>query len=370
MRRASFVSVTTLIVAALTAILGPTGMGTHVLAQDNPETLPSLGWRAASSALEADGSLSTAFSSELTSGQRKRLEKQIADFSARFGSARAHGLQEGQLPPKEFCVSYLTLDGAWRTPVSGGLFDNTLLLSEVAVIATVQDIVPGFDGDWPALLIALSDVRPLRPSSPLPNYLLAPADRMVAADRVFCGGAYEDPFAPSIGQRLVVVGSWAPNAVARVGNRVSAVGIVEGEGLTWRFGHTRATDTGPETLDDLFTRMDEFIDGGLFALTDGIRRLPVGRPVDDELWDARAEFSREWRQHYEEGCRPISADQTAEGEWQIRRICKEGLAGASEAAQQLKRPWSRLCEDGSVIITTSAPDGTWSVERTCPGSVR
>lgn len=89
-----------------------------------------------------------------------------------------------------------------------GRFDAAILLSEVAVTGTVEDVVLGFGPRAnPVALLALSDVVPLHARSPVPRYVLLPLGRAVIADRVFCGAEGDGQYEPRVGARLVVVGS-------------------------------------------------------------------------------------------------------------------------------------------------------------------
>ena len=176
------------------------------------------------------------------------------------------------------CRAMIVMIVCGSTAESRGHFSASLLLSDVAVAATIDDIVPGFSPDGaPALLLSLSDVVPLRNQTPLPDYVLMEVERMVVGDRVFCeitdsGGADSGwvwpnriPL-PQVGDEVVVVGRWTSDSVVRMGT--GALGVVgdDGESLEWHFS---AYKNGPETLSDMRRQIYDAAASGLLDAARG-----------------------------------------------------------------------------------------------------
>lgn len=245
--------------------------------KDHPETLgefyPGHGheWTAASVALNPDGSVHE----RALPGLREDLEYQAER------SLQDHGLAEGEMPPKShpFCAPVRKVIEPVRQETNR--FDATMLLSEVAVVATVSDIVPGFrlSGN-PELLVVLSDVRALRDGSPLPRYLLIPVEGRVIHGKVFCavnptGWSSEIEGRSIVGEQLVVMGAWNDGAFVRAGlNHTAAVAYVRAdETLRWTWA---GWHDGPGDLVELDERFDEARSAGLFDLTRELLLEPWG----------------------------------------------------------------------------------------------
>ncbi len=318
-------------------------------------------WKSASYLLHPDGTVADA---DEYPEVRESLNNQSSRFLEKFGPASDHGLREGQVPPRSFCVPSGVYDGAgeFYAPAShNGMFDAAVLLGEVAVEATISEIVPGFSGSWPYNLLALSSVVPLHDGSPSPDYVLVPVFSMVTHDRVFCGGEAEKPFVAGvnyeIGARLVVVGSWHEGVVPMgVGaGRSGLLAEVVGEGsLDWLFS---VSVDPPGTLLDLKRRIDELVAGGLLETAAAVRRR------HEVFGEGREEVGLMVGSVYKSGCRLISAERLAQREdaWRYTRICAEGEPEA--AAKKLDRPLAELCIDSSTTRSTSAGNG-W---RNVPG---
>lgn len=154
---------------------------------DSPETWgefhPDWGyeWTAVSAALNPDGSISR----RLPDFARERLETLIERFEKRFGSARRHGLPDRQVVSEKFCPPEASVH--WGDMLARHL-GATLLLSEVAVKATIESVAFGFDtGGGPAALIRLADTEPLTSRSPAPEYAMVPLGQLVVGDPCSAG---------------------------------------------------------------------------------------------------------------------------------------------------------------------------------------
>ncbi|MCY3969984.1 MAG: hypothetical protein OXG74_08620 [Acidobacteria bacterium] len=208
-------------------------------------------------------------------------------------------------------------------PESRGHFAASLLLSDVAVRATVDDIVPGFSpGGEPALLLSLSDVLPLRDQTPLPDYTFMEVQRVVVEGRVFCeisnsGGSLPKRIPlPQVGDDVVVIGRWTSDSVVRMGlyRRTGALGVVgdDGESLEWHFS---AYMDGPKTLTDMRQQIDDAAASGLLDATRGIAQ-------DDHYSLARRNLADRVVELQQSGCRIDSVEQH-EGDLTFLHTCPD-----------------------------------------------
>lgn len=260
------------------------GLAQEAADRRHPEVLGESGswgrmWTSAFSAFDESGSVSPRIPAPL----REQLLAQSADFRLRFGSAAAHGLADGEIPPRRFCSSAAGGFVGDQPPPEYSSFDLNLLLSEVAVTAEVADVVPGFYYNGaPAALLSLRNVQPLHANAPLPEYALVPLGQLAIHDRVICGSwmrpAYNVAF--DVGNRLLLVSGWADRAVAM---GASGLAVVRDEGeLEWKFG-----PKGPEELDAVLRYAREFEANQLFAVS----RALAGRPAGSE---ERRQFIQQW----------------------------------------------------------------------------
>ncbi len=294
-----------------------------------PDEIPQLRWTSAARALDE----------EYRDSKRPRawelVDEQSAKFRASFGSAVAHGLREGRLPPEEFCtVKGIGSAISFLGPDTGGEFGSGLLLGEVAVVATVTKVIPGFGGGaWVESLLELGDAVPLHGRSPVPEYALVPAQRVVAEDIVFCGG-YGAEFDPVVGSRVVVIGPWVQGVVplgsGPGSSAMLAVVQQDGESLWWAHG-----STGPDNLVDLEARVEEAVVGNLFEMTVHLARLR-------EHSEDRMQFGVEWSRRTDRGCRLIAVDAESGEETEI---CIRSDATAAAKAR-FEKAWRQQCADG------------------------
>ncbi|MYA08555.1 MAG: hypothetical protein F4060_10815 [Holophagales bacterium] len=271
----------TLIAVILTVSLGTAGVAQE---HDHPDS-----WRGPW--------LWTSAKQELTVNRPVRLLEalgsQSASFDRTFGSAHEHGLHEGQVPDRGFCPPRDILQSStFAGPDSAGQFDATVLLSEVAVTATVSEVIPGFTVNGaPVVMLHLTEVLTLHGRSPSPLYALVPVGQLVVDGRIYCSlekvtGASET-YQPEAGTRVVVIGPWASVATVPIGfSRTSAFAVVEDhEKLSWKFYD------GPETMAQLRTSVGSLIRTGLLAMTEhlrGLEEFSAGRPeLSSDLFMAR-----------------------------------------------------------------------------------
>ena len=293
-KTAVVIGITTVLLVALYSEQGQ--------AQDEPEAPETWGkyhagwgyeWMAASVALNPDGSVS----SRVPANSRERFEIKIANFERRFGSAAGHGLKEGQVAPEKFCTPESTIEWGYRV---GRHIGSILLLSEVAVKATIKSVALGFGtGASPKALIQLTDVAPLTSRSPVPEYAVLSLGQLVVGDRVFCAprgplaaGQWLGPYQPTVGSQIVLIGAWRDGTVYFDEGETGWYAELKDGELNWQFGYEG------RTLEELRVRIDQMERGGLFEYTDHL-----ARPGADEM--ERTEFERSWRGVVESGCRPM-----------------------------------------------------------------
>ena len=278
-------------------------------------------WVAASRVLRADGSVKRGFGVDV----RDHLEWQLQH------GATDHGLEDGvPSQEQEFCSPRFWLYVS-PFPYESQRFGSTLLLSEVAVAATIDEAIPGFDrlGN-PVMLFPLSDGLPLHGSSPIPGYVLIPVDRMVYKGRVFCRSVgfrfWEGDDPPETGDRVVVIGPWTEGGVVRLGFVLTAaLALIDGdnERLQWPFG--RHYPDSPGSVSELQSRIDEAVSGGLFELTRSLISQEWGSPE-------RRAFAESWERHHRDGCRVVEAqERPGFGVVPVRKTC-------SRSSRQRPRP--------------------------------
>ncbi len=357
-----------LVAMGLALVLGMVSAGftqetTEPARTRHPEVLDVRNWKSAAYLLDSEGRVKDP---DEFARVREYLNNQSARFIGKFGPASGHGLREGQVPPRSFCVpGGIDLGyGAFYAPAThNGMFDAAVLLAEVAVEATISEIVPGFSHAWPHNLLALSGVVPLHDKSSSPDYVLVPVYSIVTHDRVFCGGEAERAFVAGVdykvGTRLVIVGSWHGGVVPMgvgAGNAGLLAEVREEGVLDWLFG--LSVDDLPHTLVDTARRVEELASGGLLATTTGVRR-------EHELFgEGRMEVGDMVRSAYRSGCRLVGAESSARPEdgWRYTRLCAAGTP--EEAARKLDRPVAELCIDASTTRSIST-GGEWGAAEPC-----
>lgn len=270
-------------------------------------------WTAVSVALNPDGSVSR----RLPDFVRERLETLIARFEQRFGSATKHGLLNGQVVSEKFCPPEASVH--WGDMLARHL-GAALLLSEVAVEATIDSVAFGFNsGGGPAALIRLADVEPLTSRSPVPEYAVLTLGQLVVGDRVFCGERGplsprdhwlekngEVPYQPIVGSRVVLIGAWRGGTVFFDPMHDSWYAEVKSDGeLRWVYGFQG------RSLDGLKGRIAELDAAGLFDRTHSLAR-PEADP------HARMDFARNWSALVDRGCRPAGFSESGDGSLEPR----------------------------------------------------
>ncbi len=271
-------------------------------------------WVAASRVLTADGFVkSTGVHDRLREGLEWQLQRSAVD----------HGLENGDVPSTDqWCAPDVMELGSYPETEHDGRFISVLLLSEVAVAATLNEAIPGFltNGN-PGLLFELSDIVPLHQRARTVGYIVVPVDRLVVHSRVFCavnpsdivwGGTAQ----PEVGDRVVVLGNWPAEDVVRVKQWWTHGGTlaqVRDQGtLQW---DVTVTSGGPTTLTGLQARADEAVAGGLFDMTRHLVSQEFGSPD-------RREFVETWRAYESNGCRIAAvAERPGEGLVPSRFVC-------------------------------------------------
>lgn len=330
------------------SLLTATLLSVRVAGQESPDELPALGWLSAVEALNEDAE-------HLRPRLRQTLKTQTDLFRQKLSAGGEPGRQEGQVPVSKLCTASMGGGAPFFAPPDGRNFGSALLLAEVAVVATVKDIIPGFGVfDWPHVLLALDDAVPLHTSSPLPDYALVPVERMVVGDHVFCGD-FGLGFDPLVGARLVLIGPWYRGTVP-VGpgpGASSLLGVMgaDGQSLHWK----SSMGSVPKNLADLQARVDEAVSGNLFSLTENLIRLKEGSKE-------RREFGRGWSRRAREGCRLISAKNDGAT---LTRICIDPKASAEER-ERFDRAWTQQClGDGPPLSGQILSDGSWTSTTLC-----
>ena len=286
-----------LLILALVLAFGPTATGQEE--PPLPETWgrywPDWGheWMSVSVALNPDGSVS----SRLPDNAREKFEYQMKKFRRLFGSAAEHGLDEGIVAPKKFCPPEGSI--AWGDKVAENL-GSVLLLSEVAVRATIESVALGFSpGGSPRALVRLSDVAPLTIRSPVPEYAVFPIGQLVARDHVFCGnkgqmGVERDdlaPYRPRVGSRILLIGGWRDGTVF-LGSQNAWYAEVNDGVLQWWFGGYEG-----RTLKDVTNLISSLETKGLFEQA---RHLATAEEYSME----RMRFGQAWARAVQRGCEP------------------------------------------------------------------
>jgi len=275
-------------------------------ADDHPTTLGNgdskygFEWVAASEVLSDDGSLASRPMHRLL---REGLEWQLQN------APKPGAFAEAELPPPESCAPMQVI-ASYPTTESGDHFGTTLLLSDVAMTATVHEAIPGFDevGN-PVVLFALADAVRLHPYASTLEYVLVPFDRLLVHGRVFClsngpGTWWRGALPPAPGDQVVVIGSWSADGVVRMGryrHSGALVRIREGseELADWLFAATKAS---PRSMADLREEVARVASGGLFALTTHL----VGQNSGSA---ERRAFGKRWRELHQGGCVVVRAEE-------------------------------------------------------------
>ena len=243
-------------------------------AQGHPERLVGLDterpvWIAASQVVEPDGVIKWSLPdlAQIDQSVAQRAFEQLRRFKSEFGSAEAHGLADLSYPPVGFCTDRVYPTMSYGRPPPNSL-DGTLLVSEVAVTATVAEIIPGLSVmAGPMVMLRLSDTRQLTSRSPIPDYVLIPLQTMVVDGTVLCNRNTGMAYGPEVGERVVVIGSWV-NGVVPQGHMTN--GIIRSvapdgsiEPLPWR---------EIASLAELVVQIDRLEAQGLFVETANLAR--------------------------------------------------------------------------------------------------
>jgi len=282
-------------VAAL-VVLGPAA-----IAQELPKTIgqlhPGYGyeWVAASLMLKADGTPNEEFASDVFF---RGLEYQE--------EWPCQPIIVGTPPPAE----------------SRGYFAASLLLSDVAVKATLREIVPGFEPRGnPSLLFGLSNVEPLRAQTPLPDYVLVPVKELVVGDRTYCQTSTGEATwprrapLPRVGDELVVIGRWVSDSVVRMGlhRHTGVLGLVDESDASIRWSFS-AWMNGPQTVSSMRRHIESATESGLLDATKSIAQSKRNTPARRDLTDQIIDLQRR-------ECEIEAVEQHNDGELSFRHTC-------------------------------------------------
>ena len=308
------------------------GIATTLLAglaagQEYPESLgDSLGdwplWRAASKSVEPDGSIRWSLPDfgEIDRATAIWAREKIDQFRNKFGSAESQGLEELSYPSQTYCYvpGYETVTTLLPDPEVGTL-DGTLLLSEVAVTATVSEIIPGFSGAaGPMVLLRLSDGAQLTDRSPIPAYVLLPLQRMVIGGFPFCHDRNEGvDYGPELGDRVVVIGSWYSSIVLLGKQETGMLFKLEPDGRLQPVYASGSTEV-LERIGSLTAYLGRLESGGLLEATEHVARQSPG--ARDRL-----EFARAIRSSVagRDGCPVAGLSVSSDGAWNLSFDCPE-----------------------------------------------
>jgi len=319
--------------AVLAAVIGPAAY-----AQNYPERIGEMYgdgavWIAALKSVEPDGSVTWAVPdlAQVDPWTAKVARKQIDDFKSRFGSIADHGLEDLSYPPLRFCTDEDLSDVATIPDVLPRSVDGALLLSEVAVTATVSEIVPGFSGmGGPMAMLHLSDVSALTSRSPIPDYALVHLKRMVIDGTVFCDRDLGVDYKPGVGDRVVVIGSWF--------NGVVPQGYLTG-GIFRRIAPGGTIDPLPwqtiRSLDALQGNVDRLESKGLLAETAQVARALYSKE--------RSTLSQAVDRPTAGGarCRVDNLSTFEDGSWTVEFDCEQLVADAQQGCDQHNEPRDR-----------------------------
>lgn len=244
---------------------------------------------------------------------REALNWQIAGFRAKYGSASDLGLEEGAVPSEEMCGASYPRPRLLRMPGYGNL-DLTLMLSEVAVVATLGEMIMGFYGAVPTALVSLEEVVPLHGYSPTPDHVLVPLGRLVARDAVFCSWIDgKRGFNGKVGDRILLLGPWDRGVVDVGSEGASLAAVSGGMSVDWWFG----------LQDHTFQQVEEAAERvtltGLHEYATEARRADA---TTVEGAAARDALGREVEEATDGGCVLAGLEETADG-WALARVCEQ-----------------------------------------------
>lgn len=274
-------------------------------------------WRAAALVVQTDGFARPS----VRETYRQRIDRQVLWFNERHGgSEEVRKLADGPMYSPEFCMpggpGALIADYP-PSEVYGQDFETTLLLSEVAAVATISEFIPGFVGSMPYLLVALADVAPLHGRSSSPTYFLMPVGGMVFDGRVYCEYWRVNKWLPKLraGDRIVLIGRLS-QGVVRTGppDTFDLALTLENGRLAW--ARDWRGDAPPKTLPLLRQQVEEAVRGGLLDMTEPLL-------FEDSHSANRSRFAETWWEYHQDGCRVRAAEELDNGTWQILQTCDQ-----------------------------------------------
>ena len=242
------------------------------------------------------------------------LDSQRKGFRRKFGSAAKLGFHEGQVPPSdEFCGAPYPVAKILSAPPRSNL-DFTLMIHDVAITATIDEVIPGFWGG-PIALVSLDRVEQLHIHSRVPRYALVPLGRMVARDAVYCAQVIgKRGFNGRRGQRIVLIGRYDEEGVVLLGWYQDPALLVFGEGLENWFG---GVPPGA-TIERIEEAARKVVSTGLYDYAAELRHAD---PDTDHGFNLRRDLGAEVVAATENGCELSGAVQTPDG-WTLTTACE------------------------------------------------
>ena len=264
-------------------------------------------WRSVDVLLDEQGGL---IGQSLRPDTIEMLEEQIKGFREKHGSAAKHGLDEGAVPKDDLCGTSYPRPKIIRPPGADHL-DFVMMTSDVAVTATIGEMVMGFKGPSPAALVSLERVEPLHRHSPIPDYALVRLGRLVARDIVFC--AWVDGkrgFDAQPGDRILIMGSWDRGVV-----RPDAMAVFSEDlaSLEWWSGLSRYT------IGEITESAHRVVASGLFDYAAEARHAD---DLTENAWELHVEVGGRVEQASADDCLLSGAVRTDEG-WKLSRSCEQ-----------------------------------------------
>jgi len=311
-----------------------------VLAGDLPQAVEEIGgdaydWISASRVLTPDGQLKPGLPEML----RDEVEYQLrhAEYVGQgdyvVSREKPHGKGREECDHAVEWRSFGLPRGGAHVPLdSQGLLGSSVLLSEVAVAATLGAGQFGFSSDGhPMILHDLTDIERLRMGSGVPTRVLIQHEMVATHGRVFCSirdyarPRWEEP--PRTGDRIVLLGHSTLDGVFRSGMKWGgSVALVQRDnGLDWGMGPLAngvlvSTDgasirpAAPARLRTLRAYIDMAVRNDLFRLTEDLVSQPYRSPD-------RTRFGEAWRTYREAGCHVSGVSRMSDNTWTPRLSC-------------------------------------------------
>lgn len=292
-----------LIGVAFTLLAGPAAAQMPEYFEFGTSSYP---WRSVDVLLDERGNL---IAPGLRPDTIETLEEQIEGFRKKHGSAAENGFHEGTVPEEDLCGASYPRPTIVRPPGADHV-DFVMMTSDVAVTATIGEMVMGFKGPSPVAFVSLERVEPLHRYSPSPSHALVSLGRLVARDMVFCSWVSgRRGFNGRPGDKVLLIGSWdkgvvQPNAIAMFSE--------DSPSLEWWLGLSRYT------INQVEESAYRVAASGLYAYATEARRAD---DLNENVWELHGEVGSQVEQAADDDCVLSGAVQTHEG-WNLTRDCE------------------------------------------------